>query len=123
MTELLYQKDSYIREFEAVVMGVVEKGLVLDRTAFFVGGGGQPPDSGILWAEDHEYIVTKISRQGGEVVHELTGEPPPPGTKVKGVLDWKRRYQLMRTHTALHILCGVVWRDYGAHVTGVMHTC
>ena len=91
---------------------------MLDRTAFYPGGGGQPADSGTLTAGDASYTVKKLSRQDGNLVHEIDGELPSVGTTVQGALDWDRRYLLMRTHTALHILCGVVWRDYGAQVTG-----
>ena len=91
---------------------------MLDRTAFYPGGGGQPPDTGTLTFDEQEVTVKRIRRTDGEYVHELDREFPPVGTKVHGALDWERRYQLMRTHTALHILCGVVWRDYGAQVTG-----
>ena len=93
-------------------------GVVLDRTAFFPGGGGQPADTGSLRAGDREWNVSRVSRSGGKLVHALDGDPPPAGESVRGVIDWERRYELMRTHTALHILCGVVWRDHGAHVTG-----
>ncbi len=118
MTEHLYQMDSYIREFEAVVTAAEGQAIALDRTAFFPGGGGQPHDVGTLaWAE-HTAPVTKVKRQGGLAWHTLAGELPPVGTPVLGALDWDRRYRLMRTHTALHVLCGVVWRDYGASVTG-----
>ena len=118
MTEILCYEDSYLQEFDAEVTAVVGKGVVLDRTAFYPGGGGQPPDTGTLTFDDQEVTVKRIRRTDGEDVHELDGEFPPVGTKVHGALDWERRYQLMRTHTALHILCGVVWRDYGAQVTG-----
>ena len=118
MTEILCYADSYLREFEAQVLGVTPKGVVLDRTAFYPGGGGQPPDTGVLVSGDEDHRVTKISRVGGQTVHELDREPPPAGTAVLGEIDWDRRYQLMRTHTALHILCGVIWRDYRAQVTG-----
>ena len=118
MTEALYHRDSYMKEFQAVVTAVVGGGVVLDRSAFYPGGGGQPSDTGMLRAGDAEYRVTKIGRKEGQIVHELDGAPPPAGTAVTGFIDWDRRYKLMRTHTALHILCGVVWRDYGAHVTG-----
>ncbi len=118
MTEILCYTDSYLREFEARVLDVTPRGVVLDRTAFYPGGGGQPSDTGFLRASDDEYRVTNISRAGGQTVHELDREPPPAGTAVLGEIDWDRRYRLMRTHTALHILCGVVWRDYEAHVTG-----
>ena len=118
MTDVLCYADSYLREFDARVVEVTPKGVVLDRTAFYPGGGGQPSDTGALRVGDAEYRVSKISKSDGKTVHELDSEPPPEGTEVHGVIDWERRYQLMRTHTALHILCGVVWRDYGAHVTG-----
>jgi misacylated tRNA(Ala) deacylase len=72
----------------------------------------------VLRADGNEWRVKKVSRSQGKVVHELEGEAPPQGGKVRGEIDWERRYELMRTHTALHILCGVVWRNYGAKVTG-----
>ena len=118
MTEPLYHHDSYIREFQAEVVETLDKGVVLDRSAFYPGGGGQPSDTGVLRAADGEYRVTRISRKDGKEVHEIEGNPPPVGTQVTGEIDWDRRYMLMRTHTALHILCGVIWRDYGAQVTG-----
>ena len=118
MTEALYHQDSYMREFQAVVTDVVGRGVVLDRSAFYPGGGGQPSDTGVLCAGDVEYNVTKVVRKDGKAVHELDSDPPAVGTAVTGTIDWDRRYKLMRTHTALHILCGIVWRDYGAQVTG-----
>jgi misacylated tRNA(Ala) deacylase len=118
MTELLYVTDAYVRDFEAVVTAVSDDGVVLNRTAFYPGGGGQPCDFGLLTAGGQTWNVTKVKKAGGEVVHFVDGEPPAVGTAVTGQLDWERRYQLMRTHTAMHILCGVVWRDYGASVTG-----
>jgi misacylated tRNA(Ala) deacylase len=118
MTELLYQMDSYLREFEAHVAESLGDGVVLDRTAFFAGGGGQPSDVGRLLGDGEEWKVVKVGRGEDRIVHRLDADPPPAGTRVKGVLDWERRYALMRTHTAMHILCGVIWRDYGALVTG-----
>ena len=117
MTELLYQTDSYLKEFTTTVSGIDEdqNGVLLNRTAFYPGGGGQPNDVGTLIANDTTYIVSKVKRGN---VHIIDGELPALGTEVRGLLDWERRYQLMRTHTAMHILCGVVWRDYGASVTG-----
>ncbi len=117
MTELIYQIDSYVREFDAVITGhdAAQNGLLLNRTAFYPGGGGQPHDMGQLIVEGHHFPVTSVARGN---IHVVTGELPPIGASVKGVLDWDRRYRLMRTHTAMHILCGVVWRDYGASVTG-----
>lgn len=118
MTEALYHQDSYLSEFNAVVTEVVGNGVVLDRSAFYPGGGGQPSDVGVMRAGDTECRVTRVGRTEGKIVHELDGTPPPVGTSVTGAVAWEWRYKLMRTHTALHILCGVVWRDYGALVTG-----
>jgi misacylated tRNA(Ala) deacylase len=118
MTEQIYQVDSYIREFDARVGAVDGQSVALDRTAFYPGGGGQPHDGGALVWGDGSAQVIKVKKQGDDVWHTLDSEPPPVGTLVHGVLDWQRRYRLMRTHTALHVLCGVVWRDYGAQVTG-----
>ena len=120
MTELLYQTDSYLREFHATVMAVNadQKSVALDQTAFYPGGGGQPNDTGKLLADGNEWPVTKVKKTGPDVWHFLQGILPPAGTRVVGAIDWDRRYALMRIHTALHILCGVIWRDYGASVTG-----
>jgi misacylated tRNA(Ala) deacylase len=119
MTELLYMEDSYLREFTATVTEVTEEGAVLDRTAYYPQGGGQPSDTGMLTDElGAEYPVTKVQKVGGKVAHRIEGPLPAPGSVVTGQIDWDRRYKLMRTHTALHILCGVIWRDYGASVTG-----
>jgi misacylated tRNA(Ala) deacylase len=118
MTELLYLRDSYIKEFEARVTASADNAVALDRTAFYVGGGGQPADVGVLAWDGQERRVVSVKKSGADAWHILEGEPPPEGTLVQGRIDWGRRYQLMRTHTALHILCGVVWRDYGALVTG-----
>lgn len=118
MTDLLYTTDAYIQTFTATVTGHAEGGVMLDRTAFYPGGGGQPCDFGTLTAENHTWPIYKTQKVGGEVVHFMEGELPAVGTAVSGQLDWTRRYQLMRTHTAMHILCGVVFRDYGAQVTG-----
>jgi misacylated tRNA(Ala) deacylase len=119
MTELLYTTDAYVQTFDAVVTAVTDdNGVILDRTAFYPGGGGQPNDEGTLAAGDQTWQVTRVKKVGGEVVHFVAGALPGVGTAVTGQLDWERRYKLMRTHTAMHILCGVVWRDYGASVTG-----
>lgn len=120
MTELLYQRDSYRREMEATVLEVTERGVVLDRTVFYPGGGGQPADRGTLTGADGTtYPVRRLRRVDGRLVHELEGEVrPAEGETVRGAIDWEHRYVLMRTHTAMHILCGVVWNDYQAFVTG-----
>ena len=122
MTELLYQTDSYLKEFDAVITSVLttERAVTFDRTAFYPGGGGQPCDFGTLVVEGVTYPVAKVKKQGDDVLHFLGGDQPLPSTDAaaRGTLDWARRYELMRTHTALHILCGTVFRDYGALVTG-----
>ncbi len=118
MTELLYQTDSYLREFDATVTRVTENGVVLDRTAFYPQGGGQPFDTGTLVASAKEYKVIAVRKDGDDVVHEIEGELPSVETAVHGIVDWDRRYTLMRYHTALHVLCGVVFREFGALVTG-----
>ena len=118
MTEQLFLTDAYIKSFEATVTEQVEGGVLLDRTAFYPGGGGQPCDVGSLTAAEASYSVGKVKKVSGRIVHFIDGDLPAVGTAVQGTLDWDRRYQLMRTHTAMHILCGVVWRDYSAQVTG-----
>jgi misacylated tRNA(Ala) deacylase len=118
-TAALFHHDAYLREFEARVTAQQGRSLALDRTAFYPGGGGQPCDVGRLSGNAWQARVTQVHRDGARIWHELQEDPPLlEGQPVSGVLDWQRRYALMRTHTALHILCGVVWRDYGASVTG-----
>jgi misacylated tRNA(Ala) deacylase len=120
-TDLLYQRDSSCWSFDARVVDVDHDGgaAILDRTAFYPGGGGQPCDTGTLHAGDRVWRVTVVRKDGPRVLHLLDGEGlPEPGTAVRGELEWETRYRLMRTHTALHVLCGVVFRDYGALVTG-----
>ena len=118
MTEQLFHTDAYLREFEATVTAVDGSAVALDRTAFYPGGGGQPCDVGELRSGGQTARVTKVGRREGEVWHELDGPVPALGTQVEGAIDWENRHALMRTHTALHILCGVIWRDFGAKVTG-----
>ena len=122
----LCYEDAYLRAVEAVVGTVDDSAetpvVVLDRTIFYPGGGGQPSDRGLLLraSDGRSWTVRAARRIGGETVHELEpgAEPPVPGDRLVAELEWARRYSLMRTHTALHALCGVVWRDYGALVTG-----
>jgi misacylated tRNA(Ala) deacylase len=122
MTELLCHTDSYLKTFTAKVIDINEDthGVALDRTAFFPGGGGQLCDTGKLIAGDVEYPVVKVKKLPEGVIHIIALESglPSIGTSITGEIDWDRRYQMMRTHTAMHILCGVVFRDYGAQVTG-----
>ncbi|HVT77794.1 MAG TPA: alanyl-tRNA editing protein [Acidimicrobiales bacterium] len=115
-TELLYVRDAELREFDATVTAVVDGGVVLDRTTFYVTGGGQPHDTGTLG--DARVVDVRKDRDTGEVVHVLDGALPAVGDTVHGVVDWDRRFALMRTHTALHVLCGVIWNEYGCAVTG-----
>lgn len=118
MTDLLYLRDGEQRSFDATVAAVVDGGVVLDRTAFYVTGGGQPHDTGTLAWEGGTATVVDVRKADGAVVHVLEGGLPAVGTSVRGELDWDRRHALMRTHTALHVLCGVIWNEYGVAVTG-----
>jgi misacylated tRNA(Ala) deacylase len=123
MTEELFATDSSLREFTAVVTeaDAAEGAIALDRTAFFPGGGGQPHDLGEIAHGAQQLPVSRVQRKGDVIWHWVAGPAaslPPAGSEVRGRLDWARRHALMRTHTALHILCGVVWRDYKAQVTG-----
>lgn len=117
-TELLYLRDAYLRDFDATVVVIDEEGrrVVLDRTAFYPTGGGQPHDTGSVGA----CRVVEVKKEGDDVWHTLSGDGPLPavGEEVRGEVDWDRRHQLMRTHTALHILCGVIWNEWGTAVTG-----
>ncbi len=118
MTDLLYYQDAYVKEFDAVVTAVSADGIELDRTAFYPGGGGQPSDAGSLKAGGSVWTVESVRKAEGRVWHRVGADSPGVGQAVQAALDWDRRYALMRTHTAMHILCGVIWRDYGASVTG-----
>jgi len=122
LTTLLYHTDSYLREFEAGVVSASpdDRSVEFDATAFYPGGGGQPCDFGSCTSGGATNPVVRVRKDGGSVIHVLAGAAPLPlpGDRVVGTLDWERRYALMRTHTAMHILCGVVFRDYGAPVTG-----
>jgi misacylated tRNA(Ala) deacylase len=118
MTDPIFHTDAYRRDFDATVTAVEGSAVALDRTAFYPGGGGQPHDLGTLAADAQRWTVSKVRKAGADVWHEVDGTPPDMRTVVHGTLDWERRYRLMRTHTALHILCGVIFRDYGASVTG-----
>jgi misacylated tRNA(Ala) deacylase len=118
-THRLELSDQTLRDWDATVLAAGPDGIVLDRSAFYPGGGGQPPDEGVLlWGG----VQTRIAgaRKGDDLyLIPADGEPlPPAGTPVRGALDDQRRSALMRTHSALHVLCGVVFRDYGALVTG-----
>jgi len=122
MTKLLYQTDAYLKEFSATITSVdlETRVVILEQSAFYPGGGGQPCDFGTLDVDGVIYPVDKVKKQGDDVLHFLGGNFPLPAVNSASLatLDWARRYRLMRTHTALHILCGTVFRDYGAKVTG-----
>ena len=121
MSDNICYRDAYARVTDAVVVETdPDSGAVLlDRTVFYPGGGGQPADTGWLRATAGEsWTVTGARKRGDDIWHAVEGEPPPAGTQVSAEIDWDRRHALMRTHSALHVLCGVVWRDYGASVTG-----
>ena len=118
-THRLELADQTLREWDAVVLDSAPEGIVLDRSAFYPGGGGQPPDEGVLlWGG----VQTRIAgaRKGDDLyLIPAEGDPlPPAGAAVRGAVEDDRRTALMRTHSALHVLCGVVFRDYGALVTG-----
>jgi misacylated tRNA(Ala) deacylase len=117
----LFAVDAYATEFAAKVAEVDREGgrVRLDRTAFYPGGGGQPCDLGTIQSADGTLLVTSVRREAGAIWHTVgTDHEIAEGTDVQGVLDWTRRHQLMRTHTALHILCGVIWADHRIPVTG-----
>lgn len=122
MTELLYHLDSYQKEFDAQVIKCNPEAntIILDRTAFYPGGGGQVPDSGIISCGAASFRVIRAKHSPEGILHFIESCQPLPseGSNVAGVIDWERRYQVMRTHTAMHILCGVIFRDFGAQVTG-----
>ncbi len=115
-TELLYLDDSYLKEFDARVIDVDENGVYLDRTAFYLGGGGQPYDSGKLIANGKEYRVVGMRRE--DALHIIEGEKPDVGTKVHGIIDWERRHRIMRAHTAVHVVSGVAYQQFGVIITG-----
>jgi misacylated tRNA(Ala) deacylase len=117
-TCLLYHTDAYLREFTATVVGAEGNAVALDATAFYPGGGGQLADRGTLRWDGTDHLVTALAKRDDVVWHTVAGTPPEVGTSVSGAIDWEFRYQMMRTHTALHILCGTIFRDFGAQVTG-----
>ena len=118
MTEELFLKDSYLREFDARVARLAGREVILDRTAFYPGGGGQPPDKGTLGVGPIRANVVDARREGGDVVHVLGDPIPDTVQELRGELDWERRFAHMRHHTALHVLSGVIWESFGAKVTG-----
>ena len=120
MTERIYAVDSYVRTMEATVVrtDVDDNRVLLDRTVFYPGGGGQPHDIGYLSIGDDRLDVVRVTADGDGVWHWIEGTLPSRSIAVDGVIDWERRYSLMRTHTAMHALCGVVWNRFKSPVTG-----
>ena len=122
MTESIATTDAYARTCTATVLSSGPDGVVLDRTVFYPGGGGQPADAGLLRTDDATWTVTGARKAGDEIAHLVEpsheGTLPEVGSTVTVEIDWERRHRLMRTHSALHVLCGVIWRDHGAQVTG-----
>ena len=120
MTEQIYSTDAYAKTMDAAVVATeTDDGRVLlDRTVFYPGGGGQPNDVGALWIADYRLEVVRVTADRDGVWHWIDGPIPSVGTSLRGDLDWDRRYNLMRTHTAMHAMCGVIWRRYQVPVTG-----
>ena len=123
VSDNLCYTDAYARSVDAVVLDSDPEAhaVLLDRTVFYPGGGGQPADTGrLVGASGGSWEVTGAKKRGEDIWHTVEPEAalPAPDTQVTAEIDWDRRHRLMRTHTALHVLCGVVWRDHGASVTG-----
>ena len=111
MTEQLFAEDAYLTSCEATVVDVRDEGVILDRTVFYARGGGQPGDTGTLRWESGLARVTDTVKMGGDIVHQVEGDAPLVGHSVTAEIDWARRHRLMRTHTALHALSGVIFRE------------
>jgi len=120
MSGALYLDDSYLKECEAAVVSVDGKEVVLDRTIFYPRGGGQPADTGkLVSATGSEFRVVNVVKKDGKIVHELESAAPfSAGERVRCVLDWERRYKLMRMHTAAHALAAIMHRELGVLITG-----
>jgi len=117
-TKLLYMDDSYLKEFEARVLSVKENKIFLDQTAFYPKGGGLPSDIGVISHSRGEAKVTFVGKEGSLVFHQFEGVPPEEGEMVRGIIDWDRRYRIMRLHTSAHILSGLLYSETGALITG-----
>jgi misacylated tRNA(Ala) deacylase len=118
VTEELFLQDSYAKEFEARIVKLEGREVTLDRTAFFPGGGGQPADKGSLGIGPVGANVVDARRESGNIVHVLDTAIPGTVRDLRGTLDWERRFAHMRYHTALHVLSGMIWRNFEAKVTG-----
>lgn len=117
-TDLLFLRDAEMRSFDARVIGVDDGRVDLDRTAFYPTGGGQPHDTGTLTWDGGAAAVVDVRKDGDHTWHRLERSSPAQGEHVRGEIDWPRRHALMRTHTALHVLCGVIWNEWSVPVTG-----
>lgn len=115
-TDLLFLRDAYVRECDATVQEIRDNAVVLDRTIFYYTGGGQPHDTGLLNGQ----LVVDVKKVDGDVLHFLADGAvlPAVGDTITCILDWERRHKLMRTHTAMHVLCGVIWNEWKVPVTG-----
>lgn len=126
MTTQLYLSDQTLQSFDATVIDVDDGRLLLDQTAFYATGGGQPNDTGTLTFGDTTWMVTDVRKSGVDIWHTIRPKEgssddqplPPVGSEVCGVIDWERRHQLMRTHSAMHVLGGVIWNEYRRFATG-----
>ena len=121
MTKILYMDNiegNYLREFNARVTKIKKDYVLLDQTAFYPIGGGQPSDTGYLMWDDEKVVVKEVIKKGDSVKHIIEGEKPSVGTKIQGVIDWDRRYSHMKMHTAQHILSGIVFDNFNARTVG-----
>ncbi|BCU70754.1 alanyl-tRNA editing protein AlaXM [Stygiolobus caldivivus] len=119
LNKKLYLFDSYIREFDATVVDITQEGIVLDRTAFYPGGGGLEPDKGFIQINGNKYEILEVKEINGEIYHKLSDyQFFKTNVKIKGEIDWARRYRMMRLHTASHIIASIAYTKYGAKITG-----
>ena len=117
-TDLLFLRDAYQRTDDGHVVASDGARVALDRCVFYPTGGGQPHDTGSLSWDGGSAAVTAVAKDGDDVWLTLDADAPPVGTAVHSEVDWDRRHKLMRTHTALHVLCGVIWNEWSVPVTG-----
>ena len=117
--EQLYLKDCYLKEFDAVVESVKDnKYVVLDKTAFYPNSGGQPSDTGVLIHNDKEYPIAFVGKFNGVISHEVSVPGLSQGDSIKGIIDWDKRYNFMKCHTASHILSAIIHNENGAQISG-----
>ncbi len=117
-TKLLYLDDSYLRECDARVVEATENKVILDQTVFYARGGGQPTDRGVIKKGEEEFKVIEVKKENGEIIHILDKEGLKEGDSVHCIIDWNRRYKLMRMHTAAHVLASIFFKEYNAKITG-----